>query len=119
LSDRVAGAGVDSRTVSGQVGETYRGDTEAAVNEITKRVRDGWRVVVTAEGRGTADRIVEGLTEHELPVRILSALEEPPDAGLATVVTGELSHGFVADQIRLPIFPPAASSRTRGADRAS
>jgi transcription-repair coupling factor (superfamily II helicase) len=119
LSDRVTGAGVDSRTVSGQVGETYRGDTEAAVNEITKRVRDGWRVVVTAEGRGTADRIVEVLTEHELPVRILSALEESPDAGLATVVTGELSHGFVADQIRLAVFTAADLSGQRVADRAS
>ena len=119
LSDRVAGTGVDSRTVSGQVGETYRGDTEAAVNEITKRVRDSWRVVVTAEGRGTADRIVEVLTEHELPVRILSALEEPPEAGLATVVTGELSHGFVADQIRLAIFTAADLSGQRLADRAS
>ena len=51
LSDRVSGPGVESRTVRGQVGETYRGDTEAAVNEITKRVRDSWRVVVMAEGR--------------------------------------------------------------------
>jgi transcription-repair coupling factor (superfamily II helicase) len=53
LSGLVRGPGVQSRTVLGQIGETYRGDTEAAVNEITKRVRDSWRVVVTAEGRGT------------------------------------------------------------------
>ena len=119
LSDRVTGPGVDSRTVVGQVGETYRGDTEAAVNEINKRVRDGWRVVVTAEGKGTADRIVEVLTEHELAVRILSALEELPDAGLATVVTGQLSHGFVADQIRLAVFTAGDLSGQRVADRAS
>jgi transcription-repair coupling factor (superfamily II helicase) len=119
LSDRVRGPGVESRTVPGQVGETYRGDTESAVNEITKRVRDGWRVVVTAEGRGTADRIVELLTEHELPVRILPALEESPDAGLATVVTGQLSHGFVADQIRLAVFTAGDLSGQRVADRAS
>jgi transcription-repair coupling factor (superfamily II helicase) len=119
LSDRVTGQGVESRTVVGQVGETYRGDTEAAVNEITKRVRDGWRVVVTAEGRGTADRIVEVLTEHELPVRILPALEEPPDTGLATVVTGQLSHGFVADQVRLAVFTASDLSGQRVSDRAS
>jgi len=119
LSDRVMGPGVDSRTVVGQVGETYRGDTEAAVNEINKRVRDGWRVVVTAEGKGTADRIVEVLTEHELAVRILSALEELPDAGLATVVTGQLNHGFVADQIRLAVFTAGDLSGQRVADRAS
>jgi transcription-repair coupling factor (superfamily II helicase) len=119
LSDRVTGTGVESRTVLGQVGETYRGDTEAAVNEITKRVRDGWRVVVTAEGRGTADRIVEVLTEHELPVRILPALEQPPDTGLATVVTGQLSHGFVADNIRLAVFTAGDLSGQRVSDRAS
>jgi len=119
LSDRVTGSGVESRTVLGQVGETYRGDTEAAVNEITKRVRDGWRVVVTAEGRGTADRIVEVLTEHELPVRTLPALEQPPDTGLATVVTGQLSHGFVADNIRLAVFTAGDLSGQRVSDRAS
>jgi transcription-repair coupling factor (superfamily II helicase) len=119
LSGLVRGPGVQSRTVLGQIGETYRGDTEAAVNEITKRVRDSWRVVVTAEGRGTADRIVEVLTEHELPVRILAALEEPPGSGLATVVTGQLSHGFVAEQIRLAVFTAGDLSGQRVADRAN
>ncbi|HWJ53630.1 MAG TPA: transcription-repair coupling factor, partial [Propionibacteriaceae bacterium] len=119
LSDRVTGPGVESRTVLGQVGETYRGDTEAAVNEITKRVRDGWRVVVTAEGRGTADRIVEVLGEHAVPVYSPSALDEPPPTSLATVVTGQLSHGFVADHIRLAVFTAGDLSGQRVSDRAS
>jgi transcription-repair coupling factor (superfamily II helicase) len=119
LSDRVSGPGVESRTVLGQVGETYRGDTEAAVNEITKRVRDSWRVVVTAEGRGTADRMAEVLTEHELPVRTLPSLDEPPTPGLATIVTGQLTHGFVADQIRLALFTASDLSGQRGTDRAN
>jgi transcription-repair coupling factor (superfamily II helicase) len=119
LSDRVSGPGVESRTVSGQVGETYRGDTEAAVNEITKRVRDGWRVVVTAEGRGTAARIVEVLGEHALPIQSAAALDEAPPTGLATVVTGQLSHGFVADEIRLALFTASDLSGQRVTDRAS
>jgi transcription-repair coupling factor (superfamily II helicase) len=119
LSDRVSVPGVETRTVRGQVGETYRGDTEAAVNEITKRVRDGWRVLVMAEGRGTADRIAEVLSEHSLPVRSLPSLDEPPAAGLASVVTGQLSHGFLADQIRLAVFTAADLSGQRATDRAS
>ena len=119
LSDRVTGPGVKSRTVAGQVGETYRGDTEAAVNEITKRVRDGWRVVVMAEGRGTADRIVEVLGEHAVPIQSLPALAAAPPTGLATVVTGQLSHGFVADEIRLAVFTAADLSGQRVTDRAS
>ena len=119
LSDRVSGPGVESRTVLGQVGETYRGDTEAAVNEITKRIRDMWRVVVMAEGRGTADRIAEVLSEHELPVSILPSLEEAPVTGLATVVTGQLSHGFLAEEIRLAVFTASDLSGQRITDRAS
>jgi transcription-repair coupling factor (superfamily II helicase) len=119
LSDRVTGPGVESRTVPGQVGETYRGDTEAAVNEITKRVGDGWRVVVTAEGRGTADRIVEVLGEHAVPVHRPSALDEPPPTSLATVVTGQLSHGFVADSIRLALFTASDLSGQRTPDKTS
>jgi transcription-repair coupling factor (superfamily II helicase) len=119
LSDRVTGPGVDSRTVPGQVGETYRGDTEAAVNVITKRVGDGWRVVVSAEGRGTADRIVEVLGEHAVPVRSPSALDEPPPTSLATVITGQLSHGFVADSIRLALFTASDLSGQRVPDKAS
>ena len=119
LSDRVSGPGVESRTVIGQVGETYRGDTEAAVNEISKRIRDGWRVVVMAEGRGTADRIAEVLGEHALPLRSLPTLDEPPPIGLGTIVTGQLSHGFVADRIRLAVFTAADLSGQRVTDRAS
>ena len=119
LSDRVTAPGVDSRTVPGQVGESYRGDTEAAVNEITKRVGDGWRVVVSAEGRGTADRIVEVLGEHAVPVRSPSALDEPPPTSLATVITGQLSHGFVADSIRLALFTASDLSGQRVPDKAS
>jgi len=119
LSAQVSGPGVESRIVPGQVGETYRGDTEAAVNDITKRVRDSWRVVVMAEGRGTAERIAEVLSEHAVPVRSLSALDEPPAIGLATIVTGQLTHGFVADEIRLVLFTATDLSGQRAADRAS
>jgi transcription-repair coupling factor (superfamily II helicase) len=119
LSDRVSGPSVESRIVLGQVGETYRGDTEAAVNEITKRIRDMWRVVVMAEGRGTADRIAEVLIEHELPVRVLPSVDEAPSAGLATVVTGQLSHGFLAEEIRLAVFTASDLSGQRVTDRAS
>ena len=51
---RSAAVGVESRIIAGQAGETYRGDTESAVNDIAKRIRDGWRVV--ADGRGQGHR---------------------------------------------------------------
>ena len=49
FSTSVSGRGVESRTVAGHAGETYRGDTEAAVADIGRRVREGWRVVLLSD----------------------------------------------------------------------
>ncbi len=117
FSAAVSGRGVDSRTVAGSLGELYRGDTEAAIRDLAARVRDGWRVAVVAEGRGTGQRLAEVLTEHELPVRRLDSLKEPPAAGIISVVTGELDHGFVVEDIKLAVFTTADLSGQRSADK--
>jgi transcription-repair coupling factor (superfamily II helicase) len=119
LSAQVNPAGVESRTIAGHAGESYRGDTESAVNDIAKRIRDGWRVVLTAEGHGLSARLAEVLTEHELPVRTVDELPAPPVSGLGTVVTAPLAHGFVADAIKLALFTAADLSGQRSADKAT
>ncbi len=116
---QVSGIGVESRIIAGQVGESYRGDTESAVNDIAKRIRDGWRVVLMAEGKGMGTRLTEVLTEHDLPVRTVAELDEPPAAGMGTVVTGELSHGFLADAIKLAVVTAHDLSGQRAADKAT
>jgi transcription-repair coupling factor (superfamily II helicase) len=119
LSAAVSGVGVESRTIPGHTGETYRGDTESAVNDIAKRIRDGWRVLLMAEGHGLSARLAEVLTEHDLPTRIVEELPEAPVTGIGTVVTGGLSHGFVADAIKLAVFTAADLSGQRSADKAT
>jgi transcription-repair coupling factor (superfamily II helicase) len=119
LSAAVSGVGVESRTIPGHTGETYRGDTESAVNDIAKRIRDGWRVLLMAEGHGLSARLAEVLTEHDLPTRIVEELTEAPVTGIGTVVTGGLSHGFVADAIKLAVFTAADLSGQRSADKAT
>ncbi|WP_246186679.1 transcription-repair coupling factor [Microlunatus speluncae] len=103
FSTRISTAGVESRVIAGQVGETYRGDTEAAVRDLAARVHDNWRLAVIAEGQGLAQRMIEVLSEHDLPVRIGDGTE-PPAAGTITVSTGALRHGFVADELRLAVL---------------
>jgi transcription-repair coupling factor (superfamily II helicase) len=118
LSAAVSGVGVEQRTIAGHTGETYRGDTESAVNDIAKRIRDGWHVVLMAEGHGLSARFAEVLSEHELPSRTVEDLTAPPVAGLGTVVTGGLTHGFVADAIKLAVFTAGDLSGQRSADKA-
>ena len=115
----VSARGVESRTIAGHAQDTYRGEVEAAVTEIGRRLADDWRVVLTAEGKGMTDRMAEVLTEHEYPVRVLDRLDEAPAAGMATVVQGDLPHGFVADGIKLALFTAGDLSGQRTADKAA
>ena len=119
FSAQMRGSSVMSRTIAGQTSESYRGDTEAAFSDIAKRVRDGWRVVLMAEGHGTSKRMAEVLTERDVPVRSVSELRETPVQGLATVVCGELPHGFVADDIKLALFTAGDLSGQRAADKSA
>jgi transcription-repair coupling factor (superfamily II helicase) len=119
FSEQVDTTGVESRTVAGRVAETYRGDTEAAVADVMERIRSGWRVAVVAEGRGTSQRLAEVLTERELPIRLVDRLDDVPEAGIATLVTGDLSHGFTADAVQLAVVTARDLSGQRAADKAN
>ena len=119
FSAAVSTAGVESRTIAGRTGESYRGDAEAAAADIGERLRAGWRVVLTAEGHGLAQRMAEVLTEHEQAVRLVERLDEPPVRGLATIVCADLQHGFLADGIELALFTAGDLSGQRTPDKAS
>ncbi|GAA3576644.1 transcription-repair coupling factor [Microlunatus spumicola] len=119
LSSVAREAGVVSRTIAGHPVESYRGDTEAALHEISGRVRDGWRVLLMAEGKGIAERLAEVLANEDLPVRRLESLTDHPAPGIATVVCGELTQGFVAEGLSLLVLTARDLSGQRAPDKAS
>ncbi|MFL6026585.1 MAG: transcription-repair coupling factor [Friedmanniella sp.] len=115
----VSGAGVESRTITGHLAESHRGDTEAAIADIVRRAREGWRVVLVAEGKGTSKRYAEVATERELAVREQNELVDVPVEGMVTVVTGELTAGFVADELKLAVFTSSDLSGQRPPDKSA
>ncbi|MBA8794580.1 transcription-repair coupling factor (superfamily II helicase) [Friedmanniella endophytica] len=117
FSTRVSGVGVESRTLAAHPVEQHRGDTEAAVADIAGRARDGWRVVLVAEGRGTARRMTELLNDREIPARLAEQLDEAPSAGLVTVSCGEMRHGVLLDGVSLALFTASDLSGQRSTDR--
>ena len=110
---------VASRQVAARPAEVHRGDTEAAVADIAGKVHDRWRVVLVAEGRGMADRMAELLKEREIGVQQLDELTSTPQPGVATVVTGDYNHGFLADAIELAVFTAGDLSGQRPADKSA
>ena len=101
--DVTAGA-VASRVLDAAAADSYRGDTERAVGDVTGWLRQGYRVVIVTEGHGSAQRLFEVLREHDLPVRLAADLAAAPEAGVVQVTTGRLEHGFVAPGVRLALL---------------
>ncbi|MDX6198456.1 MAG: hypothetical protein QOJ79_1607 [Actinomycetota bacterium] len=88
----------------------YRGETKRAVDDIRDWIAAGWRVVLTAPGHGSADRIVEVLRGEDLPVR----LDGDPEPGMTTVTTGCLETGFVSELLKTAVLAETDLTGTRG-----
>ena len=82
----------------------WAGDLERAVADLRGWVDDGWRVVVTAVGHGTAERVVEQLREHDLGARLAERLDAEPEPAAATVLQATLPGGFSSPLLRLAVL---------------
>ncbi|WP_084622228.1 transcription-repair coupling factor [Demequina oxidasica] len=76
--------------------EDYRGRLSVVLDAVRARLADGWRVVITAAGTGSAHRIVEQCAEAEIPARYQGEFE--PVDGVVSVIPQITGAGFqVAD----------------------
>ncbi len=101
--DVEAGA-VESRAVPIRAVDPYRGEIERAVQDIRAWLATRSRVVLVTEGHGPANRMVEVLREHDVPVRHVESLDEEPEGGLVHVTTATLEHGFVDEALCLAVL---------------
>ena len=90
---------VAARDVAG-----YRGELDRALADLRTLQHDGWRLVLTTEGHGPAQRMVEQLSAAEVPARLEARLDGPPEPGLVIVVPGPGWPGFVATGLKLAVF---------------
>jgi len=95
---------VDTLTLAVQPVTPYRGDTVAAVADISAHVRSGRSVIVVTPGHGPGERLVEVLKDHDVAARLVDDLSDEPTFGVVEVVQGDLAHGFVAESIGLVVL---------------
>jgi transcription-repair coupling factor (superfamily II helicase) len=87
--------------------QSYRGDSDRAIEDVAGWLRQGWQVVLVTEGHGLARRIVEVLAERDVAAASVDSLPAPPPPAVAVVTTGALGHGFVSGGLTLAVLTEA------------
>lgn len=75
--------------------------TAAAIQHLSRRLGEGWRAVVTAQGIGLVERARDLLAEAGAAARIVDALPDELDTGVIYLVTGTAWQGFENDEAQL------------------
>jgi transcription-repair coupling factor (superfamily II helicase) len=80
---------------------TYHGDVAKALADLDSWRSDGYTVVAVHPGHGPAQRLVEQLSERDVPARLQD--DGDVDPGVVVVTCGALTHGFVDDTARIAV----------------
>jgi transcription-repair coupling factor (superfamily II helicase) len=91
---------------------SYRGDTQAAMENLREWARAGWRISLVFDGHGSAQRAVEQLQAADVPARLVA--DAALEAGVVDVTTGRLGGGLIAPSLQLAFLTEADLTGQRG-----
>ena len=97
-------ADIDTIVIDARAIEPYRGDAEKAATDIRAALALRQRVLLIAEGQGSAQRLADTLRNADVPARVLKQLDDAAEPGTVDVTTGQLAHGFVATAANLVVI---------------
>jgi len=97
--DPNAGINVDAIGI-----DAYRGDVAQAIEHMRAWALDNRAVVLVSEGRGSAERLAEALTNEGVPTSFVEDLTSAPTPGVVTVAIGSIEHGFVLNECALAVI---------------
>lgn len=89
-------AGEDTVQLPLREPRNFAGDVDAALRELGHKARQQWRIVVAVEGAGLGRRLVEQLSDADVPARFSEDLGEVRP-GVVEIVTAPVQSGFIAD----------------------
>ena len=92
---------------------TYRGDTEAALTDLARWARDGWRVALVFDGHGSASRAAERLAAAEIPGAPRRSARGGARAS-STSPPGGCSAGWCRTELKLALLSEADITGQRG-----
>ena len=90
---------IDARAVP-----SFAGQPDGALGHVADLLRDGWTVVVTAQGHGLVERAADVLAEHELAARAVEAVPADAEPGVAYLLQASLDTGFELPDARIAVL---------------
>ncbi len=95
---------LDFVAIDARVIEPYRGDGEKVAHDVRGALALQQRVIVIADGAGSAKRLVETLAQADIAARLEKSLRDKGEPGVVDVVPGRLPHGFNAPAAALAVI---------------
>jgi transcription-repair coupling factor (superfamily II helicase) len=86
---------------------SYGGDVPRALADLRVMAGQGWRVVATTEGHGSAQRLVDVLADADVPARFVDTVDDVPEPAVVHVTTATVGSGFVAEPLQLALLTEA------------
>jgi transcription-repair coupling factor (superfamily II helicase) len=99
--------GAEVLTLGARDVEGYGGDVPRALEDLRALVRDGWRLVASTEGHGSAARLAEVLSGADVSARLVDSVDEAPEPSVVHVTTASAGVGFVAPGLGLALLTEA------------
>nr|WP_165137735.1 transcription-repair coupling factor [Microbacterium amylolyticum] len=86
---------------------SFQGDVDGATRYVIGLLHQGWSVVLAAAGIGLVERARDVLSDLGVAARIVDAIDETPEPGVATLVAAPIERGFVSDDVKLAVLTDA------------
>jgi transcription-repair coupling factor (superfamily II helicase) len=96
--------GADATRVDAAPWDSFRGDVDTLADRVRGLLREGLRVVVTADGHGPAKRLADVFVEQGLPTHFRETADPDGVGARVEVVPSPLRHGFRSDALDLAVL---------------
>ena len=107
FAEAAAGAASEYVRVAANAMPSFAGNVAGAVDHAGERLRDGWTLVVASAGHGLVERARDVLAEAGLAARIVDAVPDELEPGVAYLVQADAARGFEVPEARLGLIAEA------------
>ncbi|QRZ61170.1 transcription-repair coupling factor [Rothia sp. ZJ932] len=94
-------------TYSARVPHSFAGNVGDLLDEVGRKVKDGWRIVAVTDGTGPLQRLSELFAEAEIPAARTDDLVAEPSAGIIELTTAAAGKGFMLDEHKIGLLTEA------------